>query len=83
MNSSESRLFELLDDYARKHHGCFLAEFFLDYEQTEYVVCFRPVTGNINLQDRHACTYLRIEAEAARAAGQSSCSSFFYHLCVG
>ena len=72
MNSSERRLFKLLDDYARKRHGCFLAEFFLDCEQTEYVVCFRPVAGNTNLQDRHACKYLRIEADAARAAGKAA-----------
>jgi hypothetical protein len=70
MDSSERRLFRLLDDYARKRHGCFLAEFFLSASQTEYVVCFRPLTDNTNLPDRYACKYSTIEADAAKAAGK-------------
>jgi hypothetical protein len=55
--------FELIDDYARKHHLCFLAEMFLSRSRTEYILCFRP-TEAANNSDPYACRYLRLESSA-------------------
>ena len=66
MRLDYSKLFKLLDGYAKRHHKCFLTELFQNGEETEYVMCFRPLTVNEDLQSRSACRYLRIElAEAA------------------
>ena len=52
--------FRLIDDYAREHHQCFLAEMFLNRGQTEYMLCFRPTEAAKN-SDRYACRYLCFE----------------------
>jgi hypothetical protein len=73
MDSSERTLFNLLDEYARTRHSCFLAEFFMNSQKTEYILCFRPLTAaNNNSPDRYAYEYLRIEADVARAAGKAA-----------
>jgi hypothetical protein len=60
MTSDETVCFELLDKYAREQHSCFVAEFFLNKEKTEYVVCFRPVGETKDSVHRYACRYVRI-----------------------
>ncbi len=52
--------------------NCFLSEMFLDKSGTEYVLCFRPVSGSKDSSGRHACQYLRIDVADARTAGQAS-----------
>jgi len=71
MNSSDKRLFELLDDYARKRHQCFLAEMFLNSEGSEYVLCFRP-RGGSKSANQYSCRYLNIALVAGRAAGKAA-----------
>jgi len=72
MSSSEKRLFNLLDDYARTRHSCFLAEMFLNSENSHYVLCFRPAAVSADSRDRYTCKYLTIDAGAARAAGKAA-----------
>jgi hypothetical protein len=50
------RSFELIDQYARKQHLCFLAEMFLNRTRTEYILCFRPTKATHN-----PCRYLQLE----------------------
>ena len=62
MTLDETKLFQLLDDYSRRHHQCFLAEFFLDGSKTNYILCFRSSTGSIDSANRYACRYLHFAA---------------------
>lgn len=71
MTPLETQLFEVLDNYARTHHGCFLAEMFPDKKGIEYVLCFRPVDVSAESTDRHSCRYLRIALTDAQAIGQT------------
>jgi hypothetical protein len=66
MNTDYARLFKLLDGYAKRHHKCFLTELFLNEEDTEYILCFRPLTVSEDLESRLACRYLRVEISEAR-----------------
>jgi hypothetical protein len=66
MNTDYARLFKLLDGYAKRHNKCFLTELFLNEDDTEYVMCFRPLTVSEDLQGPSACRYLRIEIAEAR-----------------
>ena len=71
MTPDESQLFELLDEYSRTRHKCFLAEMFLDKSRAEYVLCFRPTSVSKDSPSRYACRYLQIKAVDARTAGQA------------
>jgi hypothetical protein len=62
--------FALINEYVRKQHQCFLAEMFLNKDQTEYILCFRP-TEAANNPDRYACRYLHIETSRIRAMEQA------------
>jgi hypothetical protein len=65
MKSEYSRLFKLLDGYAKRHHKCLLAEFSFDEDKGEYIVCFRP--SNVSpTPDRYACRYFSITNSEAR-----------------
>jgi len=63
MNTKETRVFELLDEFARSQHKCFLAEFFPDEMKRAYVLCFRPAGPKREVLDRYACRYVRIAAQ--------------------
>lgn len=60
MTYEETKAFELLDDYPRREHKCFLAEMFLNKTKTEYVLCFRPVNTDRDSNNRYASSYARI-----------------------
>jgi hypothetical protein len=70
MRSEYSRLFVLLDNYARAMFGCFLAELDLTRDRNAYTVCFRPTGGSKDSANRYACRYLEIDIEEARCAVQ-------------
>jgi len=72
MTSSEQQLFQLLDDYSRTHHQCFVAEMFLNNERTEFILCFRRVNANKNSSDRYASRYLHFGIGEAEIAGQTN-----------
>ena len=61
-----SRVFKLLDKYARSEHRSFLAEFFLSEPKAEYILCFRPLNPSVG--SPMACRYLRFEIAELRAA---------------
>ena len=61
MTEGHASLFKLFDEYARVRYDCFLAEFFLNGDTHEYVLCFRPTGGNREDPHRYACRYLRVE----------------------
>ena len=46
MTPDETRFFQLVDDYARTQHLCFLAEMTLRTEELGYWMCFRPLGGS-------------------------------------
>jgi len=71
MTSQYAQLFTLLNNYSRKHYQCFLAELFLNKDQSEYMLCFRPTGGNKESPNRYACRYLRIDVAEAGSAAQS------------
>jgi hypothetical protein len=62
--------FRLIDDYAREHYRCFLAEMFQNQGQTEYMHCFRR-TRAANNSDRYACRYLCFEISEIRTMEQT------------
>jgi hypothetical protein len=64
------RSFELIDQYARKQHLCFLAEMFLNRIKTEYILCFRPAEA-ANNPDRYACRYLQLEIGTVETLGHA------------
>jgi hypothetical protein len=66
--SEEAHVFRLLDEYSRRNHRCFVAEFFSSTENDEYVVCFRPVADGKFSADEYACRYLSFETPQLRMA---------------
>jgi hypothetical protein len=66
ITSEYSKLFKLLDGYAKRHHKCFLAELFLSEEGDEYIMCFRPTVFRDDPQNQRACQYVRIQTGEAR-----------------
>ena len=65
MRTTPKRSFRLIDEYARKHYQCFLAEMFLNQDESEYILCFRPTHSSLN-SDRYACRYLNFEVGEVR-----------------
>jgi len=61
-----SKLFKLLDGYAKRHHKCFVAELSFDDDKGEYTVCFRPSGASPESPDRYVCRYLTVGAGEAR-----------------
>jgi len=68
----EGKVFELLDGYASRQHQCFVTELFLNENQTEYVVCFRPKGTTRDSPNRFSCVYLRIEPEQLRTMARAN-----------
>jgi hypothetical protein len=56
VGAHEKRLFKLLDKYARSAHSYFLAEMTSTDEGCS--LCFRPVCGDQETDERYACRYL-------------------------
>ena len=57
-----SLVFNLLDGYARRRHGCFLAEMTPLDDRTRFNLCFRPLSVNRGVHTRPDCTYLELSA---------------------
>jgi len=70
MTPEETRCFKLLDRYARSRYRCFVAEMFLNDDETHYVVCFRPTGRDKHLPNQYACRYVEIQVEDVRAAAR-------------
>lgn len=68
MTPDETRFFELVDDYARTRHRCFLAEMNLRTKELGYYLCFRPVESP-NPSGQYACKYLMVPTEHVESAG--------------
>ena len=68
MPSEKEWFFAVLDGHTRIRYLCFVAELFLNDDQTSYFVCFRPTNAVQYLADRYACKYLQIEVAQVRAA---------------
>lgn len=69
MTPAEGRFFELVDDYARTRHRCFLAEMNLRTKEFGYYLCFRGLDVSEN-SDPFACKYLVIPTEQVEFAGR-------------
>jgi hypothetical protein len=65
MNPLELRFFKLLDSYARSEHRCLLTEMFLNDDESEYVLCFRPLLRRESPEQPYSCCYLRIAVKEA------------------
>jgi hypothetical protein len=52
--------FQLLDQYARTTHACFVAEMSPSAAGAGYTVCFRPTGSDRTSPNRFACKHLRI-----------------------
>jgi len=61
MTREETRIFKLLDGYARRSYECFVAEFDLDKTESRYNVCFRPLGSDVNSSNRFACKFVTID----------------------
>jgi hypothetical protein len=66
-----SLVFSLLDSYARKRHGWFLAEMTPLDNRARYDLCFRPLSVNRGASASADCTYLHISAEDVRKISNS------------
>lgn len=66
-----SRIFKLLDDYARERHRAFLAEMTPLDGETTYNLCFRPLSVNRGASSRFDCRYIQLPADALRGIGTS------------
>jgi len=66
MAEQKKRFFVLVDQYARSHLRCFVAE--LDYspEELVYTLCFRRTDGTRDSPHRYDCKYLWASAEEVR-----------------
>jgi hypothetical protein len=64
--SEYSKLFKLLDGYAKRHHKCFLAELFMSEDGDAFIMCFRPKVFSEDPQNQRVCQYVRIETGEAR-----------------
>lgn len=69
MTPDERTFFELVDDYARTRHRCFLAEMNPRTKELGYSVCLRPLDLSEN-SDPFACKYLTVPAEQVEFAGR-------------
>jgi hypothetical protein len=69
MTIEETRLFVLLDDYAKSKHRCFLTELFMNEDHTRYFACLRPSGSLRDDSERFACVYLQIDLDEARTIG--------------
>jgi hypothetical protein len=71
----ETHVFKLLDEYAKKHYKCFVAEMDLEENRGRYRVCFRPTTEFKGNPDPYLCRYVYLgveEVKASHAAGNLS-----------
>jgi hypothetical protein len=66
MSSERDWLFKQLDSHTREQYECFVAEMFLNDDQSKYIVCFHPVLTMS--ADRYACRYFEINQEEVKAA---------------
>ena len=66
--------FNVLDDYARLTHSCFLAEFF-PKGKGSYLCCFRPEGGEIDSTNQYACKYVTVSADQIERILSSQCIS--------
>jgi hypothetical protein len=64
-STEEVRLFNILDEYSRGHHHCFVTELFLDPSHPQYFVCFRPV--EVGSGDAYRCFYLHLPLSSAES----------------
>jgi hypothetical protein len=72
MNSTEeARLFNILDEYSRGHHQCFVTELFLDPSHPRYFVCFRPV--DVADGDVYRFYYLHLPLSSAESIVAQFC----------
>ena len=75
MTVEETKVFTLIDGFARSRHDCFLAEMFLSKEKDEYVLCLRPTHTGPSSRARFACRYVRIGAPEVRQMGLTAALS--------
>lgn len=69
MTLAETRFFQLVDNYVRTQHGCFLAEMDLRTNELGYSVCFRPLGTSPNPSGRYACKYLVVPTGQVESTG--------------
>lgn len=70
MTPEETAFFQLVDEYSRKHHQCFVSEMFPTKDESEYTLCFRPLRANLESANRFNCQYLRVTGGEVRAVGR-------------
>jgi len=69
MTPAETKFFQLVDDYVRTGHRCFLAEMNLRTKEIGYALCFRTLDVSEN-SDPFACKYLIVPTEQVEFAGR-------------
>jgi hypothetical protein len=70
-SSKYAIVFRLFDDYSRKKHHCFVAEFNPARGKSGYSLCFRPTRGTKDSPNRYACRYLHFELGEVQDAAKS------------
>jgi hypothetical protein len=73
MDAEEKRhCFELLDEYAKTKHNCFVSEFFPSRDDGTYLVCFRALGRSPSDPNRYACEYVEFDPVALTAICSST-----------
>ncbi len=70
MTSNEKSFFEVVDDYARTHHKCFITEMFVSGTNLEYAICFRPLVSTGQRDLRSGCKYVYVAINEVQTIGQ-------------
>ena len=71
MNSESAALFTAVDDYVRRSHLCFVAEWDLNRDNTMWAICIRPTNENPRVLDRYACKYIDVTLQEAQEISTS------------
>jgi hypothetical protein len=71
MTHSNQLPFQIIDDYSRQNHQCFVAEMFLNEDQTRYILCFRPATVWKTSANQYACRYVYLVTSEVRKLEQT------------
>jgi hypothetical protein len=68
MLPEQSYVFALLDEYAKKHYKCFVAEMDLNENRGRYAVCFRTTAEFEGNPDPYLCRYVHLSVEEVKAS---------------
>jgi len=71
MTAEETTFFQVVDEYSRNRHACFLAEMFPNKAETGYKLCFRPSGVEPGSPRVYDCQYLEFGSQEVAAVGRT------------